>query len=135
LTEAVRTELEELAWSPPAVAAVADMAAVLVGGGGSAEPAAGGGTAVAQRLEFGEGRGRQPAPVYPREARRERQEGRPGIRFSVDSRGRVSDATVFQPSPWKLLDHAALEAVRRHWRFGPDDAGPYEVYIRFEMGQ
>lgn len=86
-----------------------------------------------EAIEFGRGKGRQSAPAYPRQAQRERQEGRPGVRFAVDPAGRVTDVTLSAPSPWPLLNESALDTIRRKWRFAPADAGHYEVFIRFEL--
>jgi len=89
--------------------------------------------AAVQSLEFGRGKGRQPKPEYPRQAQRERQEGRPGVRFAVDASGRVAQVNLSSPSPWPLLNHAAVDVIRRHWQFQPADAGWYEVFIKFEL--
>lgn len=86
-----------------------------------------------QRLTYGQGAGRQPAPQYPYRARREGQEGVVGIRFSVGEDGRVLSAEVAAPSPWKLLNDSALSAVRERWRFPSGAVRLYEVSIRFQL--
>jgi protein TonB len=86
-----------------------------------------------QTLTYGQGEGRQPAPRYPRRAIREGQEGTVLIRLSVNENGRVMSATAVSPSPWPLLNDAALEAVRQRWRFSPGSLRYFEVPIRFEL--
>ncbi|HVR37258.1 MAG TPA: energy transducer TonB [Methylomirabilota bacterium] len=86
-----------------------------------------------QSLTYGQGEGRQPAPRYPRLAIREGQEGTVLIRLSVNENGRVMSATAVSPSPWPLLNDAALEAVRQRWRFSPGSLRYFEVPIRFEL--
>jgi TonB family protein len=86
-----------------------------------------------QSLTYGQGEGRQPAPRYPRRAIREGQEGTVLVRLSVNENGRVMSATAVSPSPWPLLNDAALEAVRQRWRFSPGSLRYFEVPIRFEL--
>ena len=86
-----------------------------------------------QVIAYGEGEGRQPAPVYPRQAVREGQEGMVTVRFSVGENGRVLGAEAVTPAPWPLLNEAALRAVKERWRFPPGPARLYEVAIRFEL--
>jgi protein TonB len=59
-----------------------------------------------------------PAPVYPRQARREGWEGRVTLFVSVGPDGRAHALSVRQSSGHAVLDDAAVEAVRR-WRFSP----------------
>jgi len=87
----------------------------------------------AQSLAFGEGEGRQPAPEYPPAAVRGGQEGAVRVGFGVDVRGRVVDAAVVVPSPWPLLNQAALRTVRDRWRFHPGGVRCYEVSIHFHI--
>lgn len=86
-----------------------------------------------QAITYGQGEGRQPAPEYPRRAVREGQEGVVRIRFSVGEDGRVLSAIVGSPSPWPLLNNAALRVVRERWRFREGQPRLYEVAIRFEL--
>lgn len=65
---------------------------------------------------------RNPAPDYPPEARRRREEGVVLLRVTVDARGRVETAEVAQSSGSDLLDEAARKAVRR-WEFEPARRG------------
>jgi TonB family protein len=87
----------------------------------------------AQSLIFGEGEGRQRAPDYPGGARRQGQEGTVLVRLTVGENGRVLTAEVVLPSPWPLLNEAALRAVREKWRFRRGPVRIYEVAIRFEI--
>ncbi len=59
-----------------------------------------------------------PRPRYPFAARRKGIEGRVVLRVTVLASGRVEDLAVERTSGSRLLDRAALEAVRR-WRFAP----------------
>lgn len=86
-----------------------------------------------QAITYGQGEGRQPAPEYPRRAVREGQEGVVTIRFSVGEDGRVITAQAVSPSPWPILNDAALRVVRDRWRFREGPPRLYEVAIRFEL--
>ena len=86
-----------------------------------------------QPLVFGQGAGRQPAPLYPSTSIRQGQEGTVSVRFNVAEDGRVLAAAVASSSPWPLLDEAALRAVREHWHFSPGAVRTYEVAIRFTL--
>lgn len=79
-----------------------------------------------------------PAPVYPRIARRRGLEGEVWLRVRVSPEGGVFSVEVERSSGHPVLDGAAVEAVRK-WRFHPARAGevPVEgvvrVPIRFEL--
>lgn len=88
-----------------------------------------------KQFVYGQGEGHQPAPEYPLRARREGQEGSVGIRFTVGEHGRVLAAETSVPSPWTLLNDAALRVVRERWRFSPGTLRFYEVTIRFQLTQ
>lgn len=90
---------------------------------------------VAQRITFGVGEGKQPAPEYPEQAQRQGQEGVVGIRFTVGPDGRVLSAEVSSPSPWPLLNQSALHTVRDQWRIPPGVNPVKEVFIRFKINQ
>jgi len=74
-------------------------------------PATGNGSAAegAARLS----KGRVPSPVYPEECRRNNQEGRVVIRFTIDESGNVVDASVASSSSYAAMDQSALNAIRR----------------------
>jgi protein TonB len=59
-----------------------------------------------------------PAPAYPRQALRKRQEGTVVLLADVRADGTVEKARVESSSGFPLLDDAALDAVER-WRFKP----------------
>ena len=59
-----------------------------------------------------------PAPTYPAEARRLRQEGVVVLHLAIDIGGRVREVRVGSTSGFALLDQAAAEAARV-WRFVP----------------
>lgn len=84
-------------------------------------------------LTFGRGEGRQPAPEYPPAAVRGGQEGTVRIGFGVGAHGRVVDAAVVTPSPWPLLNQAALRTVRDRWRFHSGGVRRFEVSIHFHL--
>ena len=86
-----------------------------------------------QPLTFGEGEGKQPAPEYPRKSVREGQEGMVVVRLAVDETGRVRSAEAASPSPWPLLNEAAVRTVRERWRFRSGPERLYDVPIRFEL--
>lgn len=86
-----------------------------------------------QSLVFGQGEGRQPAPTYPPRASQLGQEGVVSVQFSVDETGRVITAEAAQPSPWALLNEAAVRTVRERWRFTAGALRNYEVVIHFRL--
>lgn len=98
------------------------------GGTGAAEAAP-----IAKQLIFGQGEGKQEKPDYPREALRRRQEGTVGLRFVVDDAGAVTEAEISEPCPHPLLNLAALETVKKQWRFPPGGNRVYRVSIRFQF--
>jgi protein TonB len=59
-----------------------------------------------------------PAPRYPVESRRRREEGTVRLRVVVTADGRVKEIGVARSSGFDRLDDAALDAVRK-WRFQP----------------
>ncbi len=60
----------------------------------------------------------KPAPFYPREARRNSQEGFVLVEFDVDASGAVRSPRVTQSEPKRVFDKAALEAIAK-FRFLP----------------
>lgn len=87
----------------------------------------------ARSLTFGQGEGKQPAPEYPRQALREGQEGSVVVRMTVGEDGRVLAAAASSPSPWPLLNDAAIRVVKSRWRFTPGPVRVYEVSISFQL--
>jgi protein TonB len=86
-------------------------------------------------LTLGEGEGNQPAPEYPREAILARQQGDVGLRFTVNSAGRVTAVEVIAPSRFSLLNQAATRTVKERWQFTPGAQRSYEVTIQFQLNQ
>lgn len=86
-----------------------------------------------ENLTYGRGDGRQPAPEYPRQARQSGQQGAVGVQFRVGPDGRVLEAEATEPSPWPLLNAAAVRAVKERWRFRPGPPRLYLVSIRFQL--
>ncbi len=75
--------------------------------------------------------GRNPPPVYPALARRREQQGTVTIRVLVGNDGSVRRAEIAESSGFDVLDDAALETVRRRWRFIPARRGgtPVESWV------
>lgn len=79
-----------------------------------------------------------PPPRYPRVALLQGWSGEVWIRVRVSSSGRVLDAAIEHSSGHRVLDSAALKAVRR-WRFHPARrgdtpmAGVVRLPIRFKL--
>src|ERR1019366_3312343 len=91
--------------------------------------------AIVHKLTYGQGEGQQPAPEYPREAVLAQQEGVVVVRFVVGKDGRVLSADAVSPSPWPLLNQAAIRAIRDTWQFAPGPVRSYEVSIQFQLRQ
>lgn len=77
-------------------------------------------------------------PKYPRKARQRGLEGTAIIQVAINIQGRVTKATIYKSSGHRLLDKAALKAVKQY-RFEPHRvngvavAGTAEVPVRFEL--
>jgi protein TonB len=63
--------------------------------------------------------GNNPPPLYPAIARRHEQQGTVTIRVLVGIDGLVQRAEIAESSGFDVLDDAAIETVRRRWRFVP----------------
>jgi protein TonB len=63
---------------------------------------------------------RNPAPRYPVESRRKREEGTVRLRVVITVDGRVKAISVAKSSGFERLDEAALETVRK-WKFKPGE--------------
>ena len=73
-----------------------------------------------------------PAPVYPPDARRLRQQGQVLLTVEVSAEGRALSVALKRSSGFPLLDQAALATVRR-WSFEPSRAGGMAVSSRAEV--
>jgi protein TonB len=78
----------------------------------------GGGTSIAH-ADYGN----NPPPLYPAIARRREQQGTVTIRVLVGIDGLVQRAEIAESSGFDVLDDAAIETVRRRWRFVPARQG------------
>jgi len=67
--------------------------------------------------------GNNPPPTYPAIARRHEQQGIVTIRVLVGIDGLVQRAEIAESSGFDVLDDAAIETVRRRWRFIPARRG------------
>ncbi|MCU0782428.1 MAG: energy transducer TonB [Akkermansiaceae bacterium] len=76
--------------------------------------------------------GRMPGPSYPSESRRKGQTGTVVVEFTVGNNGRVMAARAVSPSPWPLLNEAAVRAVRS-WRFPPGPVMTLRRPIDFQL--
>lgn len=72
---------------------------------------------------------RNQPPEYPLLAKQMHQEGLVILRVEVDQKGIPAQVEVERSSGHKLLDQAALKAVRR-WRFQPEQIGGLSVKSR-----
>lgn len=84
-------------------------------------------------LIFGQGEGKQPAPEYPRESRRQGQQGSVTVVFVAGEDGRVLSAEVSSPSPWPMLNHAALRVVKTRWRLSPGRLRSHTITFHFVL--
>ena len=79
-----------------------------------------------------------PPPRYPRAARRRGAQGTVVLSVYVDAQGRAANVWVFESSGFRVLDNAALEAVKK-WGFEPGRKGDRKVAmwvnvpVRFEL--
>jgi periplasmic protein TonB len=69
---------------------------------------------------------RNPPPVYPAEAKRNRQQGVAFFRVVVSAAGQAESVTLIKSSGHRMLDNSALEAVRK-WKFHPGTIGGVKV--------
>jgi protein TonB len=81
---------------------------------------------------------KNPAPQYPRVARRRGYEGRVILEVLVNEEGNVEDLRIFQSSGHRVLDRAAMKSVQG-WLFEPGRRGDeklemwVKVPIRFDL--
>jgi periplasmic protein TonB len=57
-------------------------------------------------------------PMYPEKWRLQRVEGRVVLRYTIDTRGRVSDVRLLVPAAFAEFSDASVAAIRK-WRFHP----------------
>jgi periplasmic protein TonB len=69
---------------------------------------------------------RNPPPLYPAEAKRNRQQGVALFRVTVSTAGQAESVTLIKSSGHRILDNSALDAVRK-WKFHPATIGGVKV--------
>ena len=72
-------------------------------------------------------------PQYPSMALRNHYEGTTIIEIAVDTTGTITDAKVFKSSAYPLLDDAALDVVKKRWRFPPGQPRLYHWPCTFKL--
>jgi periplasmic protein TonB len=74
-------------------------------------------------------------PPYPAAAIRGGEEGNLALEVLVGADGRVRDARVARSSGFPLLDQAAVDEARRHWRLRPGtrDGVPLEQWYTLKV--
>ena len=81
---------------------------------------------------------KNPAPRYPRNARRRGYEGKVILEVLVNEEGSVEDLRIFESSGYRMLDRAAMKSVQS-WLFEPGRRGDervemwVKVPIRFDL--
>jgi TonB family protein len=81
----------------------------------------------------GEG-GERPQPPYPRAAIERGQQGSVTLRLTVNDAGLIDSIQIIRSSGFSLLDHGAMEFVKRRWSV-PLGAGGriYEASINYKL--
>jgi protein TonB len=78
--------------------------------------------------------GERPQPPYPKIALEQAQQGSVTLRMTVDDAGLIKTIEVAQSSGFPVLDHSALEFVKRHWTVPPGKAiRIYEATINYKL--
>ena len=84
-------------------------------------------------LMTGIGSGRFPSPSYPASARAANQQGTVRLMITVEASGVASSVDILSPSGSDTLDRAALDHIRRRWRWPSGPVRKYVVPVRFEI--
>jgi protein TonB len=80
------------------------------------------------------GGGERPQPPYPKIALDQGQQGSVMLRMTVDDAGLIKTIEVAQSSGFPVLDHSALEFVKRHWTVPPGTGTRiYEATINYKL--
>lgn len=76
-----------------------------------------------------------PGPQYPYESRVKRQEGIVKLKVLVTPEGRADQVLIDRSSGFPALDEAALDVVKRRWRFVPakQDGHPISAWVVVPM--
>lgn len=75
---------------------------------------------------------KNPPPAYPQAALERGQQGLVILRVEIDPSGRAKQVSVQQGSGYRLLDDAALKAVRK-WKFEPAKLGNMAVESKADV--
>ena len=75
--------------------------------------------------------GHYPPPDYSIQAQRRGNAGTVVVHIHVNSSGEIASVDLFKPSGYSLLDQAAIEVVKRHWRFPPGKERYFEKPFEF----
>jgi protein TonB len=86
-----------------------------------------------QDLVLGVGEGQQPKPDYPLEAMLAHEQGTVVVEFTVDPDGNVGAVRAKLPTPYFLLNEAAVRKIRDAWRFPPGPPRRFDVRITFQL--
>lgn len=68
-----------------------------------------------------------PGPAYPAASRRKKEEGTVRLRVQVSAEGAPSQVSIDRSSGFAELDNAAVDVVKRRWRFAPAKQGDRAV--------
>ena len=80
------------------------------------------------------GGGDRPQPPYPQIALEQGQQGSVTLRMTVDDAGLIKTIEVARSSGFAVLDHSALDFVRRHWTVAAGTgARIYEATINYKL--
>ena len=78
--------------------------------------------------------GERPEPPYPKIALEQGEQGSVMLRMTVDDAGLVKTIEVARSSGFPVLDHGALEFVKRHWTVPPGTGSRiYEATITYKL--
>jgi TonB family protein len=78
--------------------------------------------------------GSRPAPPYPLESLRRKEEGTVVLLLEVDNTGRIINAQIKESSGYRRLDQATLDYVVRHWLINPGRGKQvYEAPITYQL--
>jgi protein TonB len=81
----------------------------------------------------GAGTGRFPSPPYPADARRRGLEGNVMLKVEVSAEGQPGVPLIESSSGHAVLDRAAIDWIRRRWRWDPGPIRHYRIPFRFQI--
>lgn len=77
-------------------------------------------------------KGKRPTPPYPETCRRNNQEGKVGVTFTIDEKGDVVSVKVTKKSPYPAMDQSAVDGVYR-WKFPPGPRASFSQTLSFDL--